>query len=139
MGMILGISAEPGLLRVIATGMFSTDEAERTFVEMLDAVARVGTSKVLFDGRRLRGEPDTIQRFLYGDFAARTVARYIIDPGIPSDSRFAYVLHEPVLDPARFGEIVATNRGMWVKAFDDVEQAMEWLTLGTDRRVDAPN
>jgi hypothetical protein len=43
--------------------------------------------------------------------------------------RFAYVLHEPLRDPHRYGEIVAANRGMLVKTFETPEVALEWLGL----------
>ena len=137
MGMILRICAGSGLLRVIATGEFSLAEAERTFLEMLDAVARHKTEKILLDGRELQGEPDTIQRFLYGEFAAHAVARYIRERGVPRAAQFAYVLQEPVLDPQRFGETVAVNRGMWVKAFDNLEDAHGWLRLAPANKPDA--
>ena len=126
--MILRISAESGLLRVIATGEFSLEEAERTFLEILDAVALHKTEKILLDGRELKGEPDTIERFLYGKFAAHAVVSDIREGVLPFAPQFAYVLQEPVLDPQRFGETVATNRGMWVKAFDNIEDALGWLT-----------
>src|SRR4249920_2880081 len=127
MGMTLRIFAESGLLRVIALGEFSSEEAERTFLEILDAVARHKTEKILFDGRELKGEPDTIERFLYGKFAAHAVVSDIMERGLPFAPQFAYVLQEPVLDPQRFGETVAANRGMWVKAFDNIEDALGWL------------
>ena len=41
--------------------------------------------------------------------------------------KFAYALKSPVLDAERFGEIVARNRGMKVKAFESVQEAMDWL------------
>ena len=125
--MTLRTYAGPGLLRIIATGEFSLEEAKKTFLEMLDAVAQHKTEKVLFDGRELKGGPDTIQRFLYGEFAAHAVGRCIRERGIPNTPQFAYVLQEPVLDPQRFGEAVAVNRGMWVKAFDNLDDALGWL------------
>jgi hypothetical protein len=137
MGMILRICAGPGLLRVIATGEFSLKEAERTFLEILDAVARHKTEKILLDGRELKGEPDTIHRFLYGEFAAHAVMRYITERRDPPALQFAYVLQEPVLDPQRFGETVAVNRGMWVKAFDNLEDALGWLRLAPANKPDA--
>ena len=125
--MLLSICAGSGWLRVIATGEFSLAEAERTLLEMLDAVARHQTEKILLDGRALQGEPGIIQRFLYGEFAAYAVARYITERGVSRTAQFAYVLQAPVLDPRRLGEIVAVNRGMWVKAFDNLEDALGWL------------
>jgi hypothetical protein len=129
MAMILNLFPSPGLLQVVTTGDFSLEEAERTFLEVLDAVAQHKTEKILIDGRGIRGKPETIHRFLYGEFAARAVMRYTIERRIPSAPQFAYVLPEPILDPQRFGETVAVNRGMWVKTFDKVDDALEWLGL----------
>ena len=135
--MILRICVESGWLRIIAAGEFSLAEAQRTFLEMLDAVARHKTEKILFDGRELKGDPNTIQRFLYGAFAAHAVTRYIIERGVPRASQFAYLLQEPVLDPQRFGETVAVNRGMSVKAFDNLEDALGWLSRAPANKLDA--
>lgn len=128
MGMVLRINAEPGWLRAVATGEFSLEEAERTFLDLLEAVALHKAEKVLFDGRELTGEPATIHRFLYGAFVAEAVMKCISIRCVPRTLQFAYVLKEPVLDPRRFGETVAVNRGMWVKAFDNLDDALGWLS-----------
>jgi hypothetical protein len=136
MGMLLRIRPESGFLEVGAMGKFSLEEAKRTFVEMLEAVALHKTKKVLFDGRELTGKPEIMERFYYGEFAAETVANFA-DRGVSPATRFAYVLKEPVLDPRRIGEIVATNRGMFVKAFDSLEDALEWLGITPTRKPNA--
>lgn len=128
MSMLIKVTAEPRFIRVTTSGDFTLAEAQRTFREAIDAVARHKTDKVLFDGREVIGEPTIIQRFYYGDFAARTVARYAAESGNPWP-QFAYVLQEPVLDPNRFGEKVARNRGMNMKVFDNLEEALTWLEL----------
>jgi len=124
--MILEYAPNQGFLNVAAIGEFSLQEAERTFLEMLDAVARYKVEKVLFDGRSLTGAPDTMERFYYGEFAADSVFKFR-DRGVSPYTTFAYVLKEPVLDPLRFGETVAVNRGMRVKVFDNLEDALRWL------------
>jgi hypothetical protein len=114
------------LLEVRATGEFSLDEAKRVFVEMMEAVSLHKAKRVLFDGRTLTGNPQTMDRFYYAEFAAATAARFKTrDASGPT--RFAYLLKEPVLDPERFGENVAANRGMLVQAFDDPHEARAWL------------
>jgi hypothetical protein len=133
---ILDIRLESGFLNVSAMGEFSLQEAERTFLEMLEAVARYKVEKVLFDGRRLTGAPDTMERFLYGEFAADSVFNFR-DRGVSPATRFAYVLKEPVLDRRRFGETVAVNRGMHVKAFDNLEDAVGWLGIAPPNKPDA--
>ncbi len=117
-------------------GRFSLAEAKRTFLEMLEAVARHKADKVLFDGRRLTGKPGDMDRFLYGKFAAQSVKSFA-DRGVSPGTLFAYVLEEPVLDARRFGETVATNRGMYVKAFDNLEDAFGWLGVPPPNKTDA--
>jgi hypothetical protein len=121
---------DSGLLKVHATGKFSLEEAQRTFLEMMEAVALHRTERVLFDGRTIQGNPRTMERFYYGEFAAETVAQYR-ERGVSPGTRFAYVLKEPVLDPHRFGETVAVNRWMRLKVFDSLEEALEWLAPGS--------
>ena len=128
MSMHLEIRPEAGFLHVSATGKFSLKEAEQTFLEILEAVILHTTSKVMIDGRKLIGKPENIERFCYGKFAANSVKAYRAR-GVSPATAFAYVLKEPVLDPQRFGETVAVNRGMLVKAFDNLENAFAWLKI----------
>jgi len=137
MSMKLEICPEPGFLRVGATGEFSSEEARRTFLEMLEAVALHKVRKVLFDGRALAGEPMTMERFYYGEFAARAVAESFRRGDVSRSTQFGYVLKEPVLDPERFGESVAVNRGMFVKAFDNLPDALGWLGIVPANTSDA--
>jgi hypothetical protein len=132
MSMELEFCPELDFLRVRAVGEFSLEEAGRTFLEMLESVARHNVRKVLFDGRGIVGEPKTMERFYYGEFAARAVAA----SAVPF-TQFGYVLEVPVLDPWRFGEIVAVNRGMFVKTFDNQEDALEWLGVSLVNKPDA--
>jgi hypothetical protein len=124
--MRLDIHPRAGLLAVDATGEFSLEEAKRTFLEMMQAAALHTTKRVLFDGRAITGNPRTLERFYYAEFAAATTAQSK-KQNKSGETRFAYVLKEPVLDPEKFGETVAVNRGMCVKAFDNPEEALAWL------------
>ena len=114
------------LLRVTVAGPFTLTEAQATFLETLDAVVKYQTRKVLIDGRAVTGEPQTIERFFYGKFVASAVAE-VDRHTLGYAPQFAYVLTEPVLDAHRFGETVATNRGMHIKAFDNPGAAERWL------------
>ena len=135
--MLLEIRPESGFLKVGAVGEFSLEEATRTFLEMLEAVAQHKVEKVLFDGRGLVGEPRTIERFYYGTFAARTVAESIERGRFSRSPQFAYVLEEPVLDPQKLGETVAVNRGMFVKVFGNLPDALGWLRISPANKPDA--
>ena len=127
MSISLEVSFASGLLSCEARGDFALDDAKRVFLEVLDAVGQYRAEKVFLDGRGLRGTPEVMERFFYGEFAANETSRVISERGLPRAPRFAYVLKEPVLDPRRFGENVAVNRGMIVKTFDNREEALAWL------------
>ena len=137
MGITLQLDIESGLLRVVVRGEFSLSEAKRTFLEVLDAVAQHKTGKVLFDGRELRGKPKSIERFYYGEFAAQETRRLITEHRVFRAPWFAYVLRKPVLDPHKFGETVAVNRGMIVKVFENLEDALKWLEPRQANKPDA--
>ena len=128
MNMQIEMRPESDLLSVHATGEFALEEAKRTFLELMEAVALYKSKQVLFDGRTLVGKPKTMERFYYGEFAAQTVLQYS-KRGVSRATQFGYVLREPVLDPRRFGETVAWNRGVRVKAFSNVEDALKWLGI----------
>ena len=133
-GMLLKIDPKPECLYATVTGHFSLEEATKTFLELLDAVAQHKSEKVLFDGREISGEVTAYQRFYYGDYVAGAVLALVDRSGMkPPD--FAYVLKEPILDAGRFGELVAVNRGMRVKAFDNLEDALEWLGLRPSKLI----
>jgi hypothetical protein len=119
---------ETGFLYVYAMGDFSLEAAKSSFIEMLEIIATQKVEKIIFDGRKLTGEPKTIERFYYGEFAAQAVVEFE-DRGVSPATQFAYILEEPVLDPLRFGETVAVNRGMFVKAFDNLQDALRWLGI----------
>lgn len=124
------------VLNVCSTGAFTLEEAMQNFLEVLVAVEENKSEKVLYDGREVTGDPTIIERFYYGQFAADSVSGGKSLGSAHSDSQFAYVLHEPVLDQLRLGETVAANRGMNVKAFDNFAEAVGWLGLAPEEIVD---
>ena len=126
MELTLSNRADSGFLHATLSGEFSLAEAKRTFLEILESVELNKAKKVLVDGRTINGKPTTMERFYYGEFVANAVAelRQRVELDLPI---FSYVLTEPVLDPRRYGETVAVNRGMFVKTFDNLDDALEWL------------
>ena len=116
------------LLHVTYSGNFKLSDAEANFHDILDTLVEHKLTKVLIDGRHVIGEPEPIERFYYGKHVAEAVAQAINRHRIEVP-QFAYVLHEPLLDPKRFGETVAVNRGMRIKVVSDLKEAEWWLGL----------
>lgn len=126
--MKLTIITEPDVVVAQVSGEFSLPEAKRVFLELLDTTEKNGLQKILFDGREITTAPTDMERFGYAEYAAKSVAVFMQrNRGV--SLKFAYVLLPPVLDPKKFGETVALNRGMLVKSFDNLDDACQWLGL----------
>mgnify|MGYP001765453983 CR=1 FL=1 len=117
---------EPRFLYARLSGGFSLKEAKSAFLVLMDTIAENRCGNVLVDGREVTGNIRLLERFLYGEFVANTVHKYMKN-GLDCNPRFAYVLEPPILDPQKFGETVAKNRGMKVKAFDRLRDAIEYI------------
>src|SRR5688572_22884263 len=115
------------MIRAVATGPFTLETARTTFRDLIAAVGQHKARRVLFDARAVTGEPTVMERFQYGEFCAQEVLNLVESEKVLP--RFAYVMYMPVLDYGRFGETVAINRGMRVKATDNLKEALEWLGL----------
>jgi hypothetical protein len=123
----ISYTAVGDLLRVTVTGEFSLENSKRNFLETLQVLREYRLPKVLFDGSKLTGEPTTMDRFHYGEFIASEFNKFVIAEGFVP--RFAYVIAPPVIDPQRFGENVAVNRGMNARIFDNFSDAYQWLEI----------
>ena len=128
-GYILNVTTtfEGGILFAVITGEYSLEDAERVFLEILEALRETAISKVLIDGRAVSGEPSVADCFYYGEFMAIAVQKLVDSGWAVEDPCFAFVLHEPILDPLRLGETVAINRGINIKAFQNKHEACRWL------------
>ena len=132
--MTMSVKGQPkgDLLYATVDGEFTLDEATRTFGMVLDMMMVNECTKVLFDGRQIKGEPTAVERFYYAAFASDAVNLLRSDGWLEDRPQFAFVLKEPVLDPLRLGQTVAKKRDMQVKAFDDLNAAMRWLSIVPD-------
>lgn len=132
MGMTFKAMPNEDFLYVEVAGEFTLDEATRIFGTVIDLVEANNTEKVLFDGREISGEPTAIERYYYAAFASDSVVLLALHGWLLAPPRFAYVLKQPTLDPLRLGQIIAKKRGMNVKAFEKVDDAMRWLRIDSE-------
>ena len=126
MTLSIEIDAMRKVLLATYSGEFTLAEAQETFHQILDGLVEHKLRKVIVDGRQIEGDPEPLERFFYGKYVADAVTQ-VVNRGHLEVPRFAYVLKEPVLDPKRFGETVAVNRGMRLKTFEQIKQAEWWL------------
>jgi hypothetical protein len=119
------VQVEQGIFNAVVVGPFEITVAQQQFIVLLDEAVNGGATKVLIDGREITGDPTSFERFLYGTFAACATLEILHTHNLKL--KFAYVIHEPLRDPKRYGETVAVKGGMDVKTFEDKNEALEWL------------
>ena len=128
MEVAFNIRADEGLLYATLSGAFSLEEAQRTFLQILATLEQHEVSKVVVDGRPVTGEPSPVERYFYGEFVANEASKQCSRMRW-NHPQFAYLLIPPVGDPQRLGENAAVNRGMFVKTFEDPDDALKWLGI----------
>ena len=126
---VTSIIVHEDVLHVIVAGKFDLEEAKRAFVQVMEAVSKNGSIRVLIDGRAVTGEPTVIERFIYGSFAANVATWGKADVETRHSHQFAYVLVYPTLDDRRRGENAAVNQGMNLRVFENLSDAAAWLDI----------
>jgi hypothetical protein len=105
-------------IRFDFTGDFSEVMGKRCIDAMVEACSQVQISKALLDCRSMTGEIQTFESF--------NVAKYGVNM-IGIISKTALVGREDQMFPDNFVENVAFNRGVNLKIFTDVDEAIDWL------------
>jgi hypothetical protein len=125
MGLDLQVEPKADYLLITVSGTFDLQSAKNAAERSLALCESHRKSKALVDCRNVTGAVSTIERYHYAAFLAELHARYTVAYGEPL--RVAYVGNEPLIDPGRFGENVATNRGAMLKATTDLAEGRAWL------------
>lgn len=120
------ISVEAKYLHCYCTGEY--DESE--FIEILDKAIKnaieENSKAAILDLLDVNGEGLNIfQRYSVGEKIALTQDR--------NEKRVAIVIvgNEPIIHSEKFAETVATNRGAYGKAFNDLQEAIKWIEGNT--------
>jgi len=121
----LQLEPHPGYLLALLAGVFTLDEAEAVSLRFLQASAEHHLPNVLVDVRQVLGQPTVAERYAYSEFVAIEVLSLAAGGG--PVMRLAYVGYAPLMDPNRFGVMVARNRGVQVTVTEDVNEALQWL------------
>ena len=108
-----------GYLAVRFTGAGDTEEAWRQFGQIAEYCKRTNKNKLLIDFTGANVKISFADRYFLGD-NARIFAQYRLT--------VAAVERPERIDPKKFGELVAQNRGVNVRVFSDTQAAKEWLS-----------
>ena len=102
-----------------ASGELSFHGAVGVVAEAISEASKHGIKRLLVDTVNLRGfpHPTTAERFYMSETWASKSA------GL----RLAVVARPDLIDPERFGVMVARNRGLFTSVFSSEAEAVEWL------------
>ena len=84
-------------------------------------------NKALVDMTATTGELSLMERYMFVLHLAEEQERFW-GRGYPT-IRVAYLLPESLHDPQHIGEIMAQNRGLFLKTFRDNQEALTWLEV----------
>jgi hypothetical protein len=108
-----------------ACGHFGFEDACLLFSNVLAESAQHGATTVLVDFQQMEGRPTAVERYALSELLAREMVDHIIE--LKRFPRLALLGKEPLVDPNRFGELVATNRGVQMKTVEQMVDALNWL------------
>jgi hypothetical protein len=81
--------------------------------------------KVLVDGRGISGKFTTMDRFLVAVFFVKENSRLFA--GRLRPMKISFLADKSIIDPKKFGETVARNRGLRGLVTDNMQEALQWL------------
>ena len=124
---MLRFDVEPrvGYLYVSMHGELDVDSAQNALRNLLGIAARERQARILIDCTRLKGQWAPDERYAFGSFLAAEVQRLIGQ--FPEAPRIAIHAVAPLMDPNRYTQTVATNRGAQVRSSDSLLELVSWL------------
>lgn len=119
------LKVKDSYLSVTVSGHFSLTEVKIMYIDALESLLDNNFSKLFFNAYKVKGKVTTIDRYYFGEFAALESLKYM-GKGLKRIAVSVYGI-EPIIDPERFGEIVARNRGLNLKVTTDKNEALQFL------------
>ena len=131
MAIKLAMEEKSNHLHVKCNGEFEAVAFLDACKEALAFACEKKIAAVLIDVRNLTGDVfTTMERYEFG----KAFAEYQIR--LPIVICAAVLGKEPLIDPDRFAETVALNRGALGKVFTNIEEATNWLERWNQERMD---
>ncbi|HEX4959155.1 MAG TPA: STAS/SEC14 domain-containing protein [Lacibacter sp.] len=110
-------------MTLIASGTYSLERAIHLCKLSIDTCLLYNKKKILVDITKVTGNVPFFDRFQY----AEALAQYKSKHALTAVSKIALFGNEPLIDKNRFGETVAVNRGVNIKVFTELNDALAWL------------
>ena len=106
---------------------FGWQEIKSALADAVDSVRKNNIFKLLVDCRDISGRFSIMDRFLLAAFFVKENSKFMATKLHPL--RVTFVLNKSIMDPWKFGETVARNRGLFGLVTDDIQEALQWLDI----------
>ncbi len=133
MTLTIDIESRKDYLFATLAGVFSLRGAQEAFDRAAKAALPLGLNRILLDASAVTGKPSQDERYALGVYVADE-QRLLAAKTPPYFLRVAVYGHQPLVDPNRFGETVALNRGAKVKVSERLDEALAWLGVSAEGR-----
>jgi hypothetical protein len=133
MTLTIDIESRKHYLVATVSGQYSLRGAQEAYDRAMKAALPLGHTRVLIDARGVTGTPSQDERYALGLFVA-TEQRLLAARTPPLFVQVAVFGHRPLIDPDRFAETVALNRGAKVKISERLDEALAWLGVSAEGR-----
>ena len=121
------VEARAGYLYASVSGRFELAGAQAFYRQMLQLAARHRLPRMLLDCTRVTGEMTIADRLAFGSFMADEQQRMLSQ--LPEAPQVAILAVPPIMDPGRFTQSVANNRGVRMRASESLQELLSWLEV----------
>ena len=125
MSISFSIESKVSYLHVSCAGTYDRLSVMDMYQQILRTAADQNLSRILIDCRKVKGDISVLERYITSTYGAELCLKYITTIRF----KISMVGEEPPLDPERFGETVARNRGVDVLVTTELEEAYNWLGI----------
>ena len=119
------IEPRSGYLYAAISGEFTLSSAQASYRAMLQAAALHRQPRMLLDCTRITGKMTTNDRMAFGMFMAEE--QQVMLSQLPQAPQVAILAAAPIMDPGRFTQTVANNRGIRMRASESLQELLSWL------------
>jgi hypothetical protein len=114
-----------GYVYATVSGPFDLAQALSGYRAVLQEAARCRLPRMLLDCTRVTGEMTVADRLAFGSFMAEEQQRMLVQ--LPEPPQVAILAVPPIMDPGRFTQSVANNRGVRMRASESLQELLSWL------------
>lgn len=115
----------PTYVHATLSGAFTLQSARDVYRGILQAAAARGEPRILMDCTRISGEMTAQDRLEFGTYMA-TEQQNVLGR-LPEGPKVAILAVPPIMDPGRFTQAVANNRGVRMRASESLPELLSWL------------